>query len=487
MWGSKVKKEEQIGGTYAEIARSIMNELKVRLSLPRDMAQNQTTTVMCQPVRGRRPALWLYTALLCFSTQLPPCLTLPSSPLPLPSHTLSLVTHSLHFTPLTSVQALYTNVILPVEVATSYHSFGFSPLNAGEFDSPPMVFLVGPYSAGKTSFIEHLVGKPVPGARIGPEPTTDKFCAILHGDDERVIPGNALTVTPGTPFKGLDMFGNNFLTRFEGSQVNVDILKNLTLIDSPGVLSGEKQTLGRSYNYDEVLNWFAERSDMIILLFDVQKLDISDEMSSAIKILQKYSDKIKVVLNKADSVSHQQLMKIYGALLWSLGKVIDTPEVTRVYIGSFWHEPLRNEDTAPLLEIEMADLLRDLAALPRHGAVRKINDIVKRVRMVLTHAKILDYIRNQMPSMFGKEKKKQQLLDNMADVFRQVMKVHNLSMGDFPEINKFKRDIGNMNFLELPKLKGTRMKGGKAMKQLQESLDVQIPGMLKKLPGLNHA
>ena len=74
----------------------------------------------------------------------------------------------------------------------------------------------------------------------------------------------------------------------------MDLLKNLTLIDSPGILSGEKQTLGRTYSYDEVLNWFAERSDMIILLFDVQKLDISDEMRSAIKVLQNNSDKIKV-------------------------------------------------------------------------------------------------------------------------------------------------------------------------------------------------
>lgn len=28
-----------------------------------------------------------------------------------------------------------------------------------------------------------------------------------------------------------------------------------------------------------------------------------------------------------------KLMRVYGALMWSLGKVLNTPEVVRVYIG----------------------------------------------------------------------------------------------------------------------------------------------------------
>ena len=71
-------------------------------------------------------------------------------------------------------------------------------------------------------------------------------------------------------------------------------------------------------------------------------------------------------------VDHQQLMRVYGALMWSLGKVLATPEVSRVYIGSFWDQPLRYDMNRRLFEAEEQDLFHDLQSLPRNAALRKV-------------------------------------------------------------------------------------------------------------------
>ncbi|EWM24449.1 receptor mediated endocytosis protein, partial [Nannochloropsis gaditana] len=84
---------------------------------------------------------------------------------------------------------IYKSTILPLEQMYMYDAFYSPALSDSEFDSKPMVMLVGQYSTGKTSFIRYLIGRDFPGQRIGPEPTTDRFVAVMDGPEERVIPG----------------------------------------------------------------------------------------------------------------------------------------------------------------------------------------------------------------------------------------------------------------------------------------------------------
>ena len=90
------------------------------------------------------------------------------------------------------------------------------------------------------------------------------------------------------------------------------------------------------------------------MVFDAHKLDISDEFKHAIEAIRAQDDKIRIILNKvdmiyqcmfitsnkkrnlssiqADMMTHQQLMRVYGALLWSLSKILGNPEVGRCHV-----------------------------------------------------------------------------------------------------------------------------------------------------------
>ncbi|ETO26663.1 EH-domain containing 4, partial [Reticulomyxa filosa] len=351
----------------------------------------------------------------------------------------------------------YEKYVKPLEMAyhVRFDKFATPLLTEADFMAAPIVLLMGQYSVGKTTFIRYLLGRDFPGARIGPEPTTDKFCAVMYGHTERQIPGNAAAGTcivfigwctctaciarislfffffeknnqvkiindKDKPFSALQAFGMSFLNRFEVSELDAPLLQQITLIDSPGILSGEKQRLQRGYD-------FASWSDIGPHVQIACCCYISDELRDAILAIRSNFDKIRCVLNKADQVNQQQLMRIwchllaivgivclfacfvwdssYGALLWSLGKVVQTPEVMRVYISSFWEKEYENKEAEKLFDLEKNDLLADLKSLPREAAIRKVlfsvhlpknvNEFVKRVRRCKIHALICETLRSK--------------------------------------------------------------------------------------------
>ncbi|KAF9177222.1 EH domain-containing protein 1 [Haplosporangium sp. Z 11] len=376
------------------------------------------------------------------------------------------------------LQDVYSYKIRPLEKAYNYEHFSSSaPLGNDDIAAKPMVLLIGQYSTGKTTFINSLLKKSYPSSHIGVEPTTDRFVAVMDNPTERIIPGNAAAVSSSLPFKGLDRFGQAFLSRFQVSQTPSPVLQNFTIVDTPGILSGDKQR-DRGYDYTSVIEWFAERADLVLLLFDSHKLDISNELKAAIHALKGHEEKVRVVLNKSDMVNQQQLMRVYGALMWSLGKVVHTPEVMRVYLVSIWLErpPNAFDDCRTLLESEKMDLLMDLQQLPINAAIRKVNEIVKRARLARVHALIVSHLREQMPSYYGKAAALKQLSANLEQEFKAVSKKYRLPMGDFPDVEKFREALVGMKFEQFSTL------NTKLLDASDEALGTDLPELLQRLP-----
>jgi hypothetical protein len=190
---------------------------------------------------------------------------------------------------LEGVKQVYREKVRHLEEQYLTNFFHYPLLNDRDWDAKPMVLLVGQYSTGKTSFIKYLLDCDFPGMHVGPEPTTDKFQAIMFGQEDRELPGHALVSDPTTAFHDLEKFGNSFLSRFAGCEVNSEFSRGTTLIDTPGILAGKKQTQDRSYSYEEVVKWFAPRCDIILIMFDANKVDISDEFKRVIQARRRLS------------------------------------------------------------------------------------------------------------------------------------------------------------------------------------------------------
>jgi len=182
-------------------------------------------------------------------------------------------------------------------------------------------------------------------------------------------------------------------------------------------------------------------------------------------------DKIRVVLNKADGIGGQQLMRVYGALMWSLGKVMGTPEVIRVYIGSFWDKPYKNIENEKLFKAEQQDLLDDLNLLPRNATIRKVNELVKRARTLRAHMFVMDYVKHQMPT-FGKEKKQQQLTQTLGEEYVEIGRVNKIPLGDFPAVSYYEKVWPTKDFTKFQSL------NEKLISTMEEILTRDLPNFM---------
>ncbi|KAJ0593569.1 hypothetical protein HanHA300_Chr03g0098721 [Helianthus annuus] len=78
-----------------------------------------------------------------------------------------------------------------------------------------------------------------------------------------------------------------------------------------------------------------------------------------------------------------------------------------------------------------------------------------------------------MPSMMGKAKAQQKLIDNLEDIFAKVQREQHLPAGDFPFVESFRERLNGYNFDKFEKLKP------KLIQTVDDMLGYDIPDLLK--------
>ena len=148
-------------------------------------------------------------------------------------------------------------------------------------------------------------------------------------------------------------------------------------------------------------------------------------------------------------MTHQQLMRVYGALMWSLARILQNPEVSRIYVGSFWNQPLQYTGNMELFEMEEEELFDEMQSLPRFAMVRKLNDLIKRAKAVKVHVTILGHLKAQMP-VIGKDSKKKELIKHLDDVFKTIQSEYNIPAADFPDTQVMAEALKKQDFTKFP-------------------------------------
>jgi hypothetical protein len=147
--------------------------------------------------------------------------------------------------------------------------------------------------------------------------------------------------------------------------------------------------------------------------------------------------------------------------------------------AQYWDEPLVHDDFENMFENDEWLLINELANLPQSCAERKVNEIVKRIRIIKVHVCILSYLKHQMPRWFGKKKTQEALISDLEQIFDIVRIEYNLSVGDFPDVKDFRQCLADVEDFS-----SFMSADSKTLKVLDDLILTQIPNIMKGSAGI---
>jgi hypothetical protein len=161
-----------------------------------------------------------------------------------------------------------------------------------------------------------------------------------------------------------------------------------------------------------------------------------------------------------------------------MGRIFKGAEVTRIYVGSFRDEPISREEHKPLFDKDKKVLMAHLEQLPKACSMRKINEMVKRIRLAVVHVCVVSHLKSKMPLLWGKEAKQAYLIEHLQEVFAEVRRTYQLAEGDFPRLDEYKASLQLLDMSTFSRI------DRKTLTALQDMLLTDIPKITAQVAGM---
>ncbi|KAG7491327.1 hypothetical protein MATL_G00002440 [Megalops atlanticus] len=387
---------------------------------------------------------------------------------------------------------IYHTSIKPMEQAYKYNELRQHEISDAEISSKPLVLFLGPWSVGKSSMINYLLGLQDTPYQLytGAEPTTSEFTVIMHGEKFRTIEGIVMAADSSRNFSPLEKFGQNFLEKLIGIEIPNKLLERVNFVDTPGIIENRKQQ-ERGYPFSDVCQWFIDRADLIFLVFDPTKLDVGLELELLFKQLKGRESQIRIILNKADSLATQDLMRVYGALFWSMAPLINVTEPPRVYVSSFWPYDYATDTSSGLFIKEETSLMEDLNQVIENRLENKIAFIRQHGIRVRIHALLVDrYVqtfRDKMGFFSDPDTVFREIVEDPDKfyIFKSILAKTNVSKFDLPSRDAY-RDFFGINPISGFKQLSSQCSwlGGCLLDKIEAAITDELPTLLSSIsPG----
>lgn len=361
---------------------------------------------------------------------------------------------------LKDLKRIYENAIKPLETTYKYRDLSNRHFGDPEIFSKPLVLFMGPWSGGKSSILNYLSDNEYTphSLRTGAEPSPAYFNILMHGDEPEVLDGTQLAAD--WTFSGLQKFGQGLEDRLRGLKLPSKLLEKVNIVEIPGILEVRKQ-VSRLFPFNDACQWFIDRADLIFLVYDPSKLDVGPETEAILDQLKGREYQTRIILNKADQVKPEELLRVQGALIWNISPLMSSAQPPVMYTTSLWSNPYETGAPIRLLQAQERAFLRDLRSAIDRRIEHKIASARRFAVRVRNHAKMVDcYLTTYYnhKSLFGNKK---QIADQIIEhpqnyhIYEGLSTLTNISRYDLPDPEVY-RDFFRLNPLyEFKKLSET--------------------------------